>query len=187
MIINYPLLIYHGAAPLPAGCAVSAWCAVTPHDTLLPPNLWISNILQITVSRVAGGRQGPEQVLGWSHLSSGSGSRQLLQCPGPASPVSLLEWAVSTASMCPRAPAIMGATVNWSLITGVGPNLSQIYWLYSPIPFYKWPINAVRAVMRVSPATSPALHFASVVTSRATTEPRPALATLALHQGGGVL
>ena len=129
--------------------------------------------LHITDNSVHNGRWRPGPGVGarraGAHLNSGS--RQLLQCPGLASLVSLCQSGQYPPRAC--APPLMGATVNWSLITGVGPNLSQIYWLYSPIPFYKWPINAVRAVMR-GPATSPTLHFASVVTSRAITNPRPA-------------
>ena len=112
-------------------------------------------------------------------ISSVSSHPPWVQCPGLASLVSLCQSGQYPPRAC--APPLMGATVNWSLITGVGPNLSQIYWLYSPIPFYKWPINAVRAVMR-GPATSPTLHFASVVTSTAITDPRPALATLCTRE-----
>ena len=111
MIINYPLLIYHGAAPLAAGCV-----RLMRRDTTLysPPSQSV-DIQHITDNSVQGGRWPPGPGAGallepsqlWVRVQAAAA------VSGPRQPrVTVLEWAVSTASMCPRAPALMGATVN---------------------------------------------------------------------------
>ena len=89
MIINYPLLIYHGAAPLAAGCVRLMRRDTTRHS---PPSRSV-DIQHITDNSVQGGRWPPGPGAGarlessqlWVRVQAAAA----VQCPGPASSVSL--------------------------------------------------------------------------------------------------